>query len=170
MTEGTAVPLVRRWAMTAMQALTGSGEEFEGVRVQYSPIRNLNEALSDNDGRIEAVYWDRWSPHLELRAFKGTANIKYREDGSTTDLVIVVAARDIDDTLEQVDQRAAEILGGVVKVFQSAQPTSPGAHLQGITARVGDVEADPGVIASAGTAVHAVALRVEIVVQAQVEQ
>ena len=170
MSEGTAVPYVRRWAITQMLALTGRNQEFEGVRVQYSPIANNDEALSDNGGRIEAIYWDRWSPRLQLRAFKGGANIKYREDGSTSDLIITVIGRTVDDTLEVVDQRAAELLGGVVKVFQESQPPSPGAHLMGVTARVEDVEADPGVVSSAGTAVHAVALRVQIYIQANVEQ
>jgi hypothetical protein len=167
--EGTAVPAVRRWLITQLLALQGAGEPLEGVKVQYSPLTNFDQALSANDGRIEAIYWTEWAPRLELRAFKGSANIKYREDGSTSDLIIVVAARDADDTLELVDQRAAELLGAVVLACQAAQPTSPGAHLQGITARVGDVEADPGVVGSAGTPVHAVGLRVSVVIQAQVE-
>lgn len=168
MSEGTAVPAVRRWATTEMQALTGSGEEFEGVRVQYSPIRNLDQAVADG-GDIEAVYWDRWRTSIEPRAFKGTAHIKYREE-ATADLIIVVASRDADSTYENVDQRAAELVGGVVKVFQSGQPTSPGAHLPNISAYVSSIEADPGILQSAGVGVYAVTLRVEVTIQASVEQ
>lgn len=168
MPEGSAVPAVRRWAVTQMLALTDPGEPFHGVRVQYSPVTNLDQALGDS-GRIELVYWERSRSTVAPRAFKGGAAIKYREE-ATADLIVVVAARTQADTFEAIDQRAAELIGGVVQVFQVSQPPSPGQHLTAISAYVAGWEADPGVLAAASVPVHATTWRVEIQIAANVEQ
>lgn len=168
MSEGTAVPYVRRWAMTRLALLTLPGEDLEGVRIQYSPVTNFDQALGTN-GSIELVYWERSRSTVVPRAFKGTTMIKYRED-ATSDLIIVVAARDVDDTLEHVEQRAAEILGSVVQVFQGDQPASPGTHLTNISTFVASWESDPGILSSATTPVHASTWRVEINIASSVEQ
>jgi hypothetical protein len=165
--EGTAVPHVRRWALTQFADLADPGEPFGGVRHQYSPATNFDQVLG-NAGRVELVYWERSRSTVAPRAFKGSANIKYREE-ATADLIIVVAARNTDEQLDVVDRRAAEILGGVVLVFQRAQPPSPGPHLTAITATVASWEADPGILASATVPVHASTWRVEIEIKANVE-
>lgn len=164
MSEGTAVPYVRRWAITQLQAATG----LDGVRVQYSPIHNFDEAVGDN-GNIEAIYWDRFRTTIGPRAFKGTSHVKYREEAES-DLAIVVAYRNADSTLQDAEQRAANLIGEVVKVFQAGQPASPGSHLHGISTFVSSVEADPGILSSAGSFVYATSWRVTVHIEANVEQ
>ena len=164
MSEGTAVPYVRRWAITQLQAATG----LAGVRVQYSPITNFDQALGDN-GNIEAVYWDRFTSSIQPRAFKGAAHIKYRETASS-DLIVVVAERNADATLSDAEQRAANLVGEVVRVWQSGQPGSPGAHLDNISTYIAAIEADPGILASAGSSVYAASWRLTVHIEANVEQ
>lgn len=164
MTAGTAVPLARAYAVTQLQAAAG----LSGVRVQYSPITNLDQALADN-GRVEVVFWAESASVVSLRAFKGTAHVKYREEATAT-LVVIVAAATVADDLSVVELRAADLIGEIVKVVQTSMPPSPGAWLQSITWHVSGWRSSPGRISSAGTVVHAVSYDVEISIEANVEQ
>ena len=164
MSEGTAVPYVRRWAITELQALS----PLDGVRVSYSPIRNNADAIGDN-GRIEAIYWTDADSVVEVRAFKGTPNIKYKEE-ATSRLVILVAANNQGDTLEDIDQRAANLLGEVIKAFQADQPPSPGTHLTNIRAFVEGWEMDVGQMSFGGSMIYATSFEVDVRIQANVEQ
>lgn len=165
MTAGTGVPTMRSWLITALQAVTGVGEGLEGVRVQYSPPTNNDQVLGDN-GNVEVIYWAEARSTVNLRGFKGTAHVKYREEATST-LVILVAADTADQTLEDVEERAADLLGEVVTVFQATTMPTLGVH--NIACWIEGWELNPGRLASAGTPVHAVAYDVDVHSEVNVE-
>jgi hypothetical protein len=165
MTEGSAVPYARRSYLTLFQAATG----LSGVRVQYSPIFDFDEALGDN-GDIECIYWGDATSQTDLRGMRATAHTKYREE-ATAELTVMVAARDAYKTFSDIESRAANLLGEVIKVIQTSPGlASPGSHLHGIACWVEGYQLTAGRAASAGTPVYAASYLITVHIQANVEQ
>lgn len=168
MSEGSAVGYVSRWAMNdAETGILQVAAGLSGVRCSYRPLE-VTDFVGDN-GRIEAIYWGNLNTDVEVRALKGTANIKYSEEGER-DLVIFVAAENQGDSGADVEERAFNLLGEVVLALQANQPTSPGSHLTNIRAFVDDWDGDVGTLSRGGVKVHAITLTVSIRIQANVEQ
>ena len=165
MTAGTGVPTMRTWLITALQDVTGTGEALDGVRVQYSPPTNLDQVLADN-GNVEVIYWAETRATVNLRGMKGTANVKYREEATFT-LVVLVAADTVDQTLEDVEARAADLLGQVVLVFQGTAMPALGVH--NIACWIEGWETNPGRLSIGGVPVHAMAYDVDVHSEVNVE-
>lgn len=172
MSEGTAVPYVSRWAADLLNAEAN----LDGVRVSYRPLRN-QDFISDT-GDIEAIYWADWNGQVEVRALKGTSNVKYREE-ATRSLIVMVAWADLadaDDTLPstsaaaKAEQRAANLVGEVVKTLQANQPTSPGTHLSSISVFIEGWEGNPGTLTRGTVDVPAIYFDIDVRIQANVEQ
>jgi len=168
MAEGSAVTYVSRWLLAEMVAVSGSGEELEGVRLSYRPLQ-LTDFQADN-GRIEAIYFGPIRDmDVTVRAFKGAGNIKYAEDGER-EIVIVVVGQDNGDDASAIEERASNLLGALVKLVQASQPTSPGTHLENIRVWVDSWSGSIGHVAKGGTPVAAASFTVNIRVQSNVEQ
>ena len=165
MSEGSAVPYVRRSYLTLFQAASG----LSGVRVQYSPIINMDEALGDS-GQLECIYWGDATSQTGLRGMRATAHTKYREE-AVAELTVMVAARNADQSLADIESRAANLLGEVVKVIQtSGGLASPGSHLHGIACWVEGWQLTVGTLPSAVTLVYAASYAIQVHIQANVEQ
>lgn len=169
MSEGSAVGVVSRWAIDEDETsgLLQAAAALSGVRITYRPENN-EDYIADN-GRIEAIYWGNVDTDVEVRAFKGGSNIKYSESAAR-ELVVMVAAKDKDDSAADVEERAFNLLGEIVKVFQANTPTSPGAHLTNIRAYVDDWDTEIGTLARGSVRVHAVTIEISIRIEANVEQ
>ena len=165
MTEGSAVPYARRSYLTLFQAAAG----LVGVRVQYSPITDFDQALGDN-GDVECIYWGDASSQTGLRGMRATTHTKYREE-ATSELTVMVAAREADQSFADVESRAAELLGEVIRIIQSNSGlASPGSHLHGIACWVDGYQLTAGRLASAGVPVYAASYLITVHIQANVEQ
>ena len=165
MSEGTAVPYVRRSYLTLFQAASG----LSGVRVQYSPVVNIDQALADN-GWIESIYWQNATSDIMLRGMRATANVKQKEK-ATSELVVEVVAPTSDKTLADVEARAAALFGEVVKVIQTTPSlASPGSWLHGIACWVDGYSLFAGDLSRGGVPVWAASYTVNVHIQANVEQ
>lgn len=165
MSEGSVVPVSRRYYMTLLTAATG----LSGVRVQYSPVSNIEEALGDN-GRIEVIHWGNATSDVELRGMRATAHVKYQEHAQS-ELHILVMARTADELLDTIEGRAASLLGEVVKVIQTnPAPTSPGSWLHGMSAWVDGWTLTVGTPQSATSGIYVAAYNVDVHFQGFVEQ
>jgi len=169
MSEGTSIFYVSRWLINdgGTGVLQGVAA-LDGVQISYKALTPAD--FETASGRIEAIYWaDVDDVDVDVRAMKGTASIKYAERAER-ELVIIVIGGDTGDTHQDIDERAANLLGEVVKAVQANQPTSPGAHLSNIRVTIEDWDARTGVMARSGTQVAATTIAAQVVAKANVEQ
>lgn len=165
MSEGSAVPYVRRY----YKALFAAATNLAGVQVRYGAIRNMDEALGSN-GRVEVMYWGQATSDVELRVMKATPHVKYREHADS-ELFVEVAARDFVDDASDIESRVANLLGEVIKVIQTnPSPPSPGTWLHGISCEVRGLDLTTGTVASSGATVYAATYKVTVHIDANVEQ
>lgn len=165
MSEGSVVPVSRRYYTTLLQAASG----LSGVRVQYSPVSNIEEALGDN-GRIEVVHWGNATSTVELRGMRATAHVKYQEHAQS-ELIILVVGKSGDELLDTIESRAASLLGEVAKVWQTnPAPTSPGSWLHGMSSWVNGWQLVVGTPQVATTGIYMASYTVDIHFQGFVEQ